>query len=251
MPNVFTDHVVPTCGNLLALVMLLSPFPAVLRIRRTGDLGVRPCATPLRPAPTPACPLTLPLHFTNHPTCRCIRFTQDISWLSPCQLQHRTTMYVCVHFCSGQVWATRLLVPSQPGQPPAAPVYLQPHAEYLTFPQHPPSSCKCLGMRTSPPFAVLHARAAQDMNPLPYPMTCINSVAWVAYGMAGRNPYVFPANCAGFVSGLFFTLTAYPLAKRKVSYCGNTTTECVADIAPVLPVWQCRATGVFHRLALG
>lgn len=93
MPNVFTDHVVPTCGNLLALVMLLSPFPAVLRIRRTGDLG--------------------------------------------------------------------------------------------------------------------------DMNPLPYPMTCINSVAWVAYGMAGRNPYVFPANCAGFVSGLFFTLTAYPLAKRK------------------------------------
>ncbi len=49
MPNVFTEHVVPTCGNLLALVMLLSPFPAVLRIRRTGDLGVRPRATPLCP----------------------------------------------------------------------------------------------------------------------------------------------------------------------------------------------------------
>ncbi len=75
---------------------------------------------------------------------------------------------------------------------------------------------------------MLPARAAQDINPLPYPMTCINSVAWVAYGLAGRNPYVFPANCFGFVSGLFFTLVAYPLARRKVSCCGNTTKECVA-----------------------
>ncbi|KAG2442223.1 hypothetical protein HYH02_009707 [Chlamydomonas schloesseri] len=37
--GVFTEHVVPTFGNILACAMLVSPFPAVLRLRAAGKLG--------------------------------------------------------------------------------------------------------------------------------------------------------------------------------------------------------------------
>ncbi|PNH08837.1 Sugar transporter SWEET1 [Tetrabaena socialis] len=48
MTNVFTEHVVPSFGNLLALLMLLSPFPVVLRLRKTGKLGdINPLPYPM------------------------------------------------------------------------------------------------------------------------------------------------------------------------------------------------------------
>ncbi|GIL91613.1 hypothetical protein Vretimale_9627 [Volvox reticuliferus] len=92
--GVFTESVVPCFGNILATAMLLSPFPAVLRMRQTGELG--------------------------------------------------------------------------------------------------------------------------DVNPLPYPMTCINGAGWVAYGYAIANPYIFPANIIGYLAGLFFSMTAFLCATRKL-----------------------------------
>lgn len=47
-------------------------------------------------------------------------------------------------------------------------------------------------------------------------MTCINAAGWVAYGYAVANPYIFPANVIGFLAGLFFTMTAFIYATRKV-----------------------------------
>ncbi|GLC34330.1 hypothetical protein PLESTB_000741500 [Pleodorina starrii] len=73
-------------------------------------------------------------------------------------------------------------------------------------------------MLLSPFPAVLRLRQSGklgDTNPLPYPMTCINAIGWVVYGYTTSNPYIFPANILGLLAGLFFTLTAVPLANRK------------------------------------
>ncbi|EFJ47168.1 hypothetical protein VOLCADRAFT_121013 [Volvox carteri f. nagariensis] len=74
-------------------------------------------------------------------------------------------------------------------------------------------------MLLSPFPAVLRLRQTgklMDINPLPYPMTCINAAGWVAYGYAVANPYIFPANIIGFLAGMFFTLTAFSCAPQKL-----------------------------------
>ncbi|PNW81052.1 hypothetical protein CHLRE_07g340700v5 [Chlamydomonas reinhardtii] len=46
--GVFTEHVVPIFGNILACAMLVSPFPAVLRLRAAGKLGdINPLPYPM------------------------------------------------------------------------------------------------------------------------------------------------------------------------------------------------------------
>ncbi|KXZ53835.1 hypothetical protein GPECTOR_6g753 [Gonium pectorale] len=48
MANVWLVHVVPSLGNLLAALMLVSPIPAVLKLRATGKLGdLNPWPLPL------------------------------------------------------------------------------------------------------------------------------------------------------------------------------------------------------------
>ncbi|GLI67168.1 hypothetical protein VaNZ11_011381 [Volvox africanus] len=74
-------------------------------------------------------------------------------------------------------------------------------------------------MLLSPFPAVLRLRQTGklgDVNPLPYPMTCINGAGWIAYGYATANPYIFPANITGFLAGMFFTTTAFSCATRKL-----------------------------------
>ncbi|GIL53460.1 hypothetical protein Vafri_9061 [Volvox africanus] len=74
-------------------------------------------------------------------------------------------------------------------------------------------------MLLSPFPAVLRLRQTGklgDVNPLPYPMTCINGAGWIAYGFATANPYIFPANITGFLAGMFFTMTAFSCATRKL-----------------------------------
>ncbi|GFR50426.1 hypothetical protein Agub_g12645 [Astrephomene gubernaculifera] len=74
-------------------------------------------------------------------------------------------------------------------------------------------------MLLSPVPAVLRLRRTGklgDINPLPYPMTSVNCAGWIAYGFATANPYIFPANVAGFLAGLFFSLTAFPCSNQKL-----------------------------------
>eukprot|EP00955_Chlamydomonas_euryale_P117891 366503-Chlamydomonas_euryale.AAC.18 len=59
--------------------------------------------------------------------------------------------------------------------------------------------------------------APQDINPLPYPMTVLNCVAWIVYATVVKDPFIAPPNVIGAVGGVWFTLTALPLCVRKVS----------------------------------
>ena len=56
----------------------------------------------------------------------------------------------------------------------------------------------------------------QDLNPIPFPVVVANCMAWVAYGIVNRDPYVFLANDPGLLLGLFYTLSAYGYADAKV-----------------------------------
>ena len=56
----------------------------------------------------------------------------------------------------------------------------------------------------------------QDLNPVPFPIVIANCVAWVAYAVVNKDPYVFLANDPGILLGLFYTLSAYGYADVKV-----------------------------------
>lgn len=62
----------------------------------------------------------------------------------------------------------------------------------------------------------------QDLNPIPFPIVIANCVAWVAYAIVSKDPYVFLANDPGVLLGLFYTLSAYGYADVKVLSCPAT-----------------------------
>ena len=63
----------------------------------------------------------------------------------------------------------------------------------------------------------------QDLNPIPFPIVVANCVAWVAYAVVNKDPYVFLANDPGILLGLFYTLSAYGYADVKVQTLFVTT----------------------------
>ncbi|KAG1680394.1 hypothetical protein FOA52_015485 [Chlamydomonas sp. UWO 241] len=74
-------------------------------------------------------------------------------------------------------------------------------------------------MLLSPLRAVFQIRCSQTLgaiNPLPYPMTAINCVAWIVYGAAAEDPFLTPPNIIGLVAGMFFTLSVLPVCSRKM-----------------------------------
>ena len=56
---------------------------------------------------------------------------------------------------------------------------------------------------------------AQDLNPLPFPAIVANCAGWVAYGYVTQDVLVLWPNVAGFLIGMFYTLSAYGLADTK------------------------------------
>ena len=56
----------------------------------------------------------------------------------------------------------------------------------------------------------------QELNPIPFPVVVANCVAWVAYSIVTKDPYVFLANDPGLILGLFYTFSAYGYADTKV-----------------------------------
>lgn len=56
----------------------------------------------------------------------------------------------------------------------------------------------------------------QELNPIPFPVVVANCMAWVAYAIVSKDPYVFLANDPGLLLGLFYTFSAYGYADAKV-----------------------------------
>ncbi|KAL3130843.1 hypothetical protein ABBQ38_000175 [Trebouxia sp. C0009 RCD-2024] len=73
-------------------------------------------------------------------------------------------------------------------------------------------------MFLSPLKAVLdmrkHGRLG-ELNPIPFPVVIANCMAWVAYALVSKDPYVFLANDPGLLLGLFYTFSAYGYADTK------------------------------------
>ena len=67
----------------------------------------------------------------------------------------------------------------------------------------------------------------QDLNPIPFPVVVANCVAWVAYAIVSKDPYVFLANDPGLLLGLFYTLSAYGYADVKVFSCPSHESPCL------------------------
>jgi solute carrier family 50 protein (sugar transporter) len=55
----------------------------------------------------------------------------------------------------------------------------------------------------------------QDLNPLPFPAIVANCAGWVAYSYITQDVLVLWPNVAGFLLGMFYTLSAYGLADTK------------------------------------
>jgi hypothetical protein len=68
MSNVFLEVVAPVLGNVLAVVMLVSPTPAVLAARRSKDLGVGSVVRCMNAAKAPYI-LILASHIPDHEFC--------------------------------------------------------------------------------------------------------------------------------------------------------------------------------------
>ena len=65
-----------------------------------------------------------------------------------------------------------------------------------------------------PLSAVLACRKSKtlgELNPLIFPLLFGNSIGWVIYSSATRNPYIFAGNAGGVVLSLFYLLSAYSL----------------------------------------
>lgn len=57
---------------------------------------------------------------------------------------------------------------------------------------------------------------SQELNPLPYPMTLLNSMGWLSYSLVTRNPWLFPCSFWGIVCGIIFTFQAYGVVDQRV-----------------------------------
>ena len=87
----------------------------------------------------------------------------------------------------------------------------------------------CCGLRSIPPARrarppATHAPppqpptptpAPQDLNPLPFPALVANCAGWVGYAYVTNDVLVLWPNAAGFLLGMFYTLSAYGLADTK------------------------------------
>lgn len=54
-----------------------------------------------------------------------------------------------------------------------------------------------------------------DLNPLPFPAIAANCAGWIAYSYVTSDVLVLWPNAAGFLLGMFYTMSAYGLADTK------------------------------------
>jgi solute carrier family 50 (sugar transporter) len=86
-----------------------------------------------------------------------------------------------------------------------------------------------------PLSAVLACRKSKslgELNPLIFPLLFGNSIGWVIYSAATRNPYIFAANAGAVVLSLFYLLSAYSL-----STCPATKSRLEVISLFLLTVW--------------
>jgi len=73
-------------------------------------------------------------------------------------------------------------------------------------------------MFATPMRAVLKARkegTLSSLNPVPWPAITGNCAAWIGYSYFKKDWFVYLANQPGFLMGVFYSLTAIALAKKR------------------------------------
>jgi solute carrier family 50 protein (sugar transporter) len=91
----------------------------------------------------------------------------------------------------------------------------------------------------APAAAVLTAVRSDeigDLNPLPLAIMSVVSVAWLAYGLSARDPYVALSNIAGCVGSIGYVVGLLPLLKDK-GQLRMTQAVVVAGSAATLGLW--------------
>ena len=86
-----------------------------------------------------------------------------------------------------------------------------------------------------PLSAILACRKSKtlgELNPLIFPLLFGNSIGWVIYSSATRNPYIFAGNAGGVVLSLFYLLSAYSLTP-----CPATKSRLEVITLFLLTVW--------------
>lgn len=92
----------------------------------------------------------------------------------------------------------------------------------------------------APAAAVIAAVRSDDignLNPLPLAIMSIVSVAWLAYGLSVRNPYVALSNIAGCVGSIAYVVGVLPLLQKNKSQLRVIQSVIVSGSAAMLGLW--------------
>lgn len=91
----------------------------------------------------------------------------------------------------------------------------------------------------APAAAVLNAIKSDDkgdLNPLPLAIMATSSVAWLAYGLAARDPFVTLSNIAGAVASIGYVVGILPLLRERKQL-RQTQSVAMAGAAVSLGLW--------------
>ena len=53
-------------------------------------------------------------------------------------------------------------------------------------------------------------------NAIPYPVTCINCLCWIFYGIFISDVFVYAPNVVGYVLSCYYTLSTLPAAEKSI-----------------------------------
>jgi hypothetical protein len=56
----------------------------------------------------------------------------------------------------------------------------------------------------------------QELNPLPFASTILNTSGWIVYAVLEGNWYIYCSDVPGLLCGIWMTFSLYPYASAKV-----------------------------------
>ena len=162
--------------------------------------------------------------------------------------------------CQAMANPTKTLIVSLSSQVRKGPFLMSPQTSFLSLPrggggnlalspetvQMAETLAPKIGILTStalyfaPAAAVLSAIQSDDigdLNPLPLAIMSIVSVAWLAYGLSARDPYVALSNIGGTVASIGYVVGILPLLHAKKSQLRLTQMVVMAGTAATLGLW--------------
>jgi solute carrier family 50 (sugar transporter) len=76
-----------------------------------------------------------------------------------------------------------------------------------------------------------------DLDPIPLAVMSVVSIAWFAYGLAARDPYVVLSNIAGCVGSMGYVFGILPLLQAKKSVLRTTQSVLLGGVTATLCLW--------------